>query len=44
MSKLKAWWKNLWIDPVTKYLSQATDHVDLENRMKELQRKGMYWL
>lgn len=43
MKKIKAWWTNLWVDPVTKYLSKATDHVDLEHRMKELQRKGI-WL
>jgi len=42
MTKIKAFWKNLWMDPVTKYLSQSTDHVDLENRMKELQRKGIW--
>jgi len=39
---IKTWWKNLWIDPVTKYLSKSTDHVDLEMRMKELQRKGIW--
>lgn len=43
MTKLKNFWKNLWMDPVTKYLSQSVDHVDLEHRMKELQRKGI-WL
>lgn len=42
MTKIKAFWKNLWMDPVTKYLSKSTDHVDLENRMKELQRKGIW--
>ena len=38
---IKTWWKNLWIDPVTKYLSKSTDHIDLEMRMKELRRKGI---
>ena len=42
MSKIKAWWRNLWIDPYTKYLSQATDHVDLEQRLRNLQRKGIW--
>lgn len=26
-----------------KYLSESVDHVDLERRMKELDRKGMRW-
>jgi hypothetical protein len=43
MSKIKKWWNNIWMDPVTKYLEQATDHVDLENRIQRLQRKGI-WL
>ena len=42
MKAIKKWWTNLWLDPATKYLSQSTDHVDLENRMKELQRKGIW--
>ena len=43
MKNVKKWWKNLWVDSATKYLAQATDQYDLENRMKELQRKGI-WL
>ena len=33
---------NLFVakDPVEAYLSQSTDHVDLENRMKQLRYKG----
>jgi len=42
MHRLKTFWKNLWMDPATKYLSQSKDHVDLEQRMKELQRKGIW--
>jgi hypothetical protein len=42
MSKFKTWWRNLWMDPYTKYLSQATDHVDLEQRLRTLQRKGIW--
>lgn len=42
MGKIKTWWKNLWMDPVTKYLSESTDHVDLENRLRNLQRKGIW--
>lgn len=29
-------------DPIEKYLSESTDHVDLENRMKELKYKGIW--
>ena len=29
-------------DPVELYLAQATDHVDLENRMKQLKYKGIW--
>ena len=29
-------------DPIEEYLSQATDHVDLENRMKQLKYKGIW--
>jgi hypothetical protein len=43
MIKLKKWWSNFWMDPATRYLSAASDHVDLEMRMKELKRKGI-WL
>jgi len=37
------WWKTPSMSPEEKYLSQATDHVDLENRMKQLRYKG-YWI
>ena len=42
-SKFKKWWTNLLMDPYTKYLSNAVDHVDLEQRLQNLQRKGI-WL
>jgi hypothetical protein len=29
-------------DPVTTYLSSAADLYDLENRLKELRRKGIW--
>jgi len=29
-------------DPIEDYLSQSTDLVDLENRMKELKYKGIW--
>ena len=29
-------------DPIESYLAQATDHVDLENRMKQLKYKGIW--
>jgi hypothetical protein len=31
---LDAWWQDLWMDTRTAYLSQATDHADLEHRMR----------
>lgn len=42
MSNIKKWWNNIWKDPVTKYLEKSTDHVDLEHRMKEIQKKGIW--
>ena len=44
MTTIKNWLANLFIakDPVEAYLAQATDHVDLENRMKELKYKGIW--
>ena len=40
---LSRWWANYTQDPVTRYLSQSTDTVDLERRQQALQRNG-YWL
>lgn len=37
ISKIKTWWKNYNMTPDEKYLSSATDMVDLEQRMKKLQ-------
>tara|TARA_R110000803_G_scaffold152502_2_gene217547 strand:+ start:340 stop:474 length:135 start_codon:yes stop_codon:yes gene_type:complete len=37
------WWNNLTMDPIEKYLSNSADLVDLESRMKNLKRKGV-WL
>ena len=44
MTILKKWLVNLFTakDPVESYLAQATDHVDLENRMKQLRYKGIW--
>ena len=44
MTTIKNWLANLFIakDPVEAYLAQATDHVDLENRMKQLRYKGIW--
>ena len=38
------WLKKLFAatDPVEKYLSESADLVDLEARMKELKRKGIW--
>ena len=39
-----SWIKKLFTatDPVESYLAQSTDLVDLENRMNELKRKGIW--
>lgn len=44
MTILKKWLVNLFTakDPIEAYLSQSTDHVDLENRMKQLRYKGIW--
>lgn len=44
MTTIKNWLANLFVakDPVEAYLSQSTDHVDLENRMKQLRYKGIW--
>ena len=44
MTTIKNWLVNLFVakDPVEAYLAQATDHVDLENRMKQLKYIGIW--
>ena len=42
MDKVKRWWKTFRMDPNTRYLSEAVDHVDLEQRLKKLQRQGIW--
>ena len=44
MTTIKNWLAKLFVakDPVEAYLAQATDHVDLENRMKQLKYKGIW--
>jgi hypothetical protein len=46
MSGLRAvcrrWWQGLWADDLTRFLSQATDHVDLDRlvrRWNEVERR-----
>jgi hypothetical protein len=39
---IKRWWRNFNMTPAEKYLSQAKDHYDLEQRQKELALKGIY--
>jgi hypothetical protein len=39
---IKQWWVNLNKDPIEKYLSESVDLVDLENRQRDLQRKGIW--
>jgi hypothetical protein len=43
ITAIKSWWKTVNMSASEKYLSEATDHVDLENRMKQLKYKG-YWI
>lgn len=43
INAIKAWLKEIKKSPEEKYLELATDHVDLENRMKVLKYKG-YWI
>lgn len=40
--KLKKWWTNFNKSPELKYLEQATDHYDLERRMKNLGHSGKF--
>ena len=42
MSALMEWFKMLNMSPVERYLSQATDLHDLEQRQKELRYKGIW--
>lgn len=42
MSTLIEWFKRLSMSPAERYLSQATDHYDLEQRQKELRYKGIW--
>lgn len=37
------WLRKQQMDPVERYLSESTDLVDLENRQRDLARKGI-WL
>ena len=40
---LRAWWQRLWMDEMTRYLSQAESAVDLEYRIRnwnEHDRRG----
>ena len=42
MSALIEWFRKMMMSPAERYLSQATDHYDLEQRQKELRRKGIW--
>lgn len=44
MTTIKKWLVNLFTakDPVNDYLASSYDLVDLENRLKELRRKGIW--
>lgn len=39
-SKIKNWWNEFSKSPEVKYLENATDHHDLELRMKRIQYQG----
>lgn len=34
--KIKEWWKNYTMSPIDEYLSQSTDIVDLEHRLRTI--------
>jgi hypothetical protein len=43
-ASVQQWWRQLWMDEMTVYLSQATSHVDLEHRIRawnDFDRKGL---
>jgi len=42
MSALIEWFRKLNMSPQERYLSQAVDHYDLEQRQKELRYKGIW--
>ena len=39
---LSNWWKEFTKSPEIKYLEKATDHYDLELRMKKLNYQGYF--
>lgn len=42
LSKLWKWFTKPRMSAAERYLSKATDHVDLEQRMKQLKYKGIW--
>lgn len=43
LKRIKKWYKDFTMNPHERYLSKSTSHADLERRLKELERKGI-WL
>ena len=42
--RLTKWWKRVTMTPAEKYLADATDHCDLERRMKNLQNGNVPYI
>jgi hypothetical protein len=34
LDALHAWWRRLWMDDLSAFLAQSSDHVDLEDRLR----------
>ena len=43
LGRIKKWYKNFTMSPYERYLSKSVSHEDLERRLKELERRGI-WL
>jgi len=43
IAAIKSWWKEVKRSDTEKYLCEASDLADLENRMKQLKYKG-FWI
>lgn len=34
LAAVRAWWRGLWVDELTRHLSQSIDPADLERRLR----------
>ena len=42
-SAVSSWWKNFTMNDDERYLSEAVDHVDFENRMRYVLDRTRHW-